>query len=646
MAAIDYTIPGQIKGIQLESPMNAMAQAMQLRGLQEASQMNALKMQEQALKFQEAQRDAQERNALAKLDPSKPEYLTQLKRVNPKLALEYEKSGFEAESAKIKKQKDEADLVQAKLKESRYFLEGFNVNSPTAPADYIAWSEKNINDPVLGPLLRARGVTLDKVRKNVTEAIQTGTFEDLVNQSKLGVDRFTELTPAFRKAEDERINQEYSDYLNSLKPGATALTRLQFVELRKRQRPVAPAPDAAAPDAVAPAAAPAPAPAPAPAAAVDLTNVPLAERSIMFNRPQVNQLGGGQTTTAAVNNLGFMPAATITANRAAPATATTQAAGAKDRPLIHPTAAILYNSTLPGDRARADAIQRQHEADLKNTEKQRDFAAAQDAGFKGSFPDWLDQQRETESEREYRRAKNDGSFKGTFLDFKREMAKATKIVVQPAPMTLTRDALDLAADQFLVTGTIPSVNRADRSAIINRAAAMAKEKGMSADVVDRMANKANQSALTQLTKQETMVGAFEKNFIKNVSIVERISQKKDNTGVPLLQKWINVGKKAASGDPELASLAVAIKAVQNEYGKIVSGSMGNTAVAVSEIKRMEELLNAAQTPQDVMAVLNTMREETQNRMAGFKEQKSELTNEIRRPTKGNATTADPLGIRK
>jgi hypothetical protein len=61
---------------------------------------------------------------------------------------------------------------------------------------------------------------------------------------------------------------------------------------------------------------------------------------------------------------------------------------------------------------------------------------------------------------------------------------------------------------------------------------------------------------------------------------------------------------------------------------------------------MEELLNAAQTPQDVMAVLNTMREETQNRMAGFKEQKSELTKAIRRPTKGNVTTADPLGIRK
>jgi hypothetical protein len=60
MAGIDYTIPGQFKGIQLELPMNAMAQAMQLRGLQESAQMNALKAQEY-------QQQIRERNALAQL---------------------------------------------------------------------------------------------------------------------------------------------------------------------------------------------------------------------------------------------------------------------------------------------------------------------------------------------------------------------------------------------------------------------------------------------------------------------------------------------------------------------------------------------------------------------------------------------------
>lgn len=34
MAGIDYTIPGQFKGIQIESPMNVMTQAMQLKSAQ------------------------------------------------------------------------------------------------------------------------------------------------------------------------------------------------------------------------------------------------------------------------------------------------------------------------------------------------------------------------------------------------------------------------------------------------------------------------------------------------------------------------------------------------------------------------------------------------------------------------------------
>jgi len=79
MAGIDYTIPGQIRPIQVEPPMNAMARAMELRGLQEASQMNALKMQEY-------QRGMQQRNALAAIhaDPKvkigSPEYLARVQQ--------------------------------------------------------------------------------------------------------------------------------------------------------------------------------------------------------------------------------------------------------------------------------------------------------------------------------------------------------------------------------------------------------------------------------------------------------------------------------------------------------------------------------------------------------------------------------------
>ena len=60
MAGIDYTIPGQIRGVQVESPINVMAEFAQLQGLQQQQQMNALKMQEY-------QRARQEENELARI---------------------------------------------------------------------------------------------------------------------------------------------------------------------------------------------------------------------------------------------------------------------------------------------------------------------------------------------------------------------------------------------------------------------------------------------------------------------------------------------------------------------------------------------------------------------------------------------------
>ena len=71
---IDPNIPLGIRPVQLESPMNALAQAQQF-GLNN-------------LKMQEAEQIMSERNALRGLDINAPDYISQVGRVNPKLALE------------------------------------------------------------------------------------------------------------------------------------------------------------------------------------------------------------------------------------------------------------------------------------------------------------------------------------------------------------------------------------------------------------------------------------------------------------------------------------------------------------------------------------------------------------------------------
>jgi len=528
MATIDYTIPGQLKGIQIEPPMNAMARAMELRGLQEASNLNALRMQDQQIKMADAQRVSQQRNALSRIhaDPKlqigSPEYLNRVQAEAPDLLEEVMTRGQ-------KRAELEEKIEANKFKNFTNTFSSFKTLVPSIRNEYdvVEYTTAAYNNPHLKPYLEAI--------QPLERAIESNTQE------------------FYRDPENWRMQ-------------AMAANPKELFDMIKERR------EANKPISVAPG-----------GVLVSPTGEELFRAPARENESDLARLQRERGEIAAKD--------------------------ANDPRLTQYDARIskLVNPS-------------EHLSDLAR--KQDELVKLEDALAQDPKNPKLIQRI-----KEYR------------ADIRKDTEWKPSVVVT-AP-TLSKDALDMAADRFLTDGTLPSVSRPNRDAIVDRAAALAKEKGINPDRVSQLANKANTSALTQLTKQETMVGAFEKNFVKNVDIVDRLSKKTDNTGVPLLQKWINVGKKASSGDPNLAALAVAIKAVQNEYGKIVSGSMGNTAVAVSEIKRMEELLNAAQTPQDVQAVLNTMREETQNRMAGFKEQKAELTGAIRGITKPPANAVAP-----
>lgn len=766
MAAIDYSIPGQIKSIEIEPPMNAMARAMQLRGLQEASQLNALKMQEyqqqvqesnelaqiirnpklkygsqeffaevaaraprryadlaagyekqklgeaaeeerrqKTLKYQFEQRQLKRELALRDIagaedygdavsliergvrtgavdreeadtilrrlhttGPStnmaqfRSKVLTDLLPAKEALTAPYdiEKAGLGVSAEKQKLEADkfkfEADQVDNRLKE---FNAAFPALAITSEKDVEARIRAMADDKVLGPLSQRFGSLDATIARNVAEYKR-----DPINYIK----RLSSVSAAdILKAAEEKDKEAYFAHVrqaiaNKTKP----LSEEAFMASRRQISSAAVSAQ--------PSAAEAPV---SDATAPGVQEVQAFGRNVP--RPVID-------ASAAVAPNAAVSAVSAEAARAlAPAVAKQQA-----EYTIHPEAQAFYDlfalSKNQADKAMGDAIQRAHikQIELQNkpdqlmsvapggvvidketgevkftapaapeksesrTEAQKNYdAAIADGSFKGTFAEYLDQQKETEAEREYRRAKlpvsqGGSGFTGTFLDFKKLIAKANKIVVQTsAAPTLTVDAITSNANRFLVDGTLPAgISKADRAAILNRAAAIAKETGINPDRVSQLENKANASALAQLSKTETMVGAFERNFVKNVKIVENLNSKRDSTGVPLLQKWINVGKKAVTGDPDLAALNVAIKAVVNEYGKIVSGSMGNTAVAVSEIKRMEDLLNSAQNPADVIAVLNTMKAETQNRMLGFKEQRAELTGAMRSSTAAPKAKSD------
>lgn len=147
MAGIDYTIPGQIRPIQVESPMNAMAQAMQMRAMQESSQMNALKMQD-------AQRQSLQRNALSRiyadtsLKPGSPEQLARIQQEAPDL--------FEGAATRAAQQAELAEKIEER--KFKNFGRKFDlyksfvptINSIDGVTQYVSAAYK---DPDLAPIL-------------------------------------------------------------------------------------------------------------------------------------------------------------------------------------------------------------------------------------------------------------------------------------------------------------------------------------------------------------------------------------------------------------------------------------------------------------------------------------------------------------
>lgn len=218
---------------------------------------------------------------------------------------------------------------------------------------------------------------------------------------------------------------------------------------------------------------------------------------------------------------------------------------------------------------------------------------------------------------------------------------------------LSEEARVNAAARYNMDGTLPpSVGRGAQGAIeikqiLNEAAHQAAARGDTPEAqrIAQLANKAGAAALTVVTKQEGVVGAAEKNFTANANMVTQLAAKVDNTGVPLLNKWINAGKRSVTGDPNISALDANIKATVNEYAKIVGGGTGGGATAQGEVAKIEGLLSAAQTPQQIEAVLNVMRQETANRMKSFKDQRDEITGRMV-PVKATAPPAAlPGGIK-
>jgi len=211
--ALDPNIALGVRGIEVANPL---AQYAQVSQLQSAQNQNALAQYQLAT----AQREQESTNALneayrSAYNPQTGEIdvntlrktlstggfgskLPGLEKMLGELQtqkLQAQKLQNEVTAQPIALQIQQANLADTKLKQSRAFLDTINPADPNAPAMYLKWHQANHSDPVIGPMLAARGVTADQSRAQIDAAIAQGpqAFAQLLNQSKLGTEKFMEL---------------------------------------------------------------------------------------------------------------------------------------------------------------------------------------------------------------------------------------------------------------------------------------------------------------------------------------------------------------------------------------------------------------------------------------------------------------------
>lgn len=210
---LDPRISLGVQPLQVADPM---ARYSQLAGIQNAQNQNALAQYQ----LSTAQREQESINALNEAyaksyDPvtgqinrstlreslAKGGFGSKLPGIEKTLTeLDKEAALLQEVQGKVKAQptalaKQQTELLDAKLKQSRAFLDTLDPADPNAPARYLQWHEANHADPIIGPALKAQGITAEKSRAQIEAALARGpqAFADLINRSKLGTEKFMEL---------------------------------------------------------------------------------------------------------------------------------------------------------------------------------------------------------------------------------------------------------------------------------------------------------------------------------------------------------------------------------------------------------------------------------------------------------------------
>src|SRR5439155_1170138 len=158
------------------------------------------------------------------------------------------------------------------------------------------------------------------------------------------------------------------------------------------------------------------------------------------------------------------------------------------------------------------------------------------------------------------------------LDIKRRRLDLLAKASETSPFT--DEDMTTAATMYILNKTQPSFGmgpsaRPDRARFWHAVTKEARARGGPAAIAALQdAHAGLRNELGQLMKTRGMVEAFSNTALKNLQDAVKVSESVDRTGSPMLNRWLLNGRKAWSGDPDVADFDVAARSSINEIARV------------------------------------------------------------------------------
>lgn len=206
-------------------------------------------------------------------------------------------------------------------------------------------------------------------------------------------------------------------------------------------------------------------------------------------------------------------------------------------------------------------------------------------------------------------------------------AQAALMKAHATGSALDAGTVSYYATQYLQIGTLPPMGNGSATAkaqILTAAAKMSNDPssayyGQSAGL-NKAAYDANKSTLTDLTKRKALSSSLENTAKRQLDLASSMADKVDSNERTDSTAWNKIIQNATlsiGSDPSLTSFQNVILTTLTEYAKVMTGQTGGAAVSDSARAEAEKLLSSAQSPETFKQAVELMKQEMDNRLAGW-----------------------------